>query len=376
MVDYHFFQEQREQSQIKSVIVAKYFSVWANIIVNTIKKKPFSQQKIAYIDLFAGPGRYKDGTKSTPIKILERAISDENLKNRLVTIFNDKNEDNSKSLEQAIGEVPGIDSMKYKPIIYNEMVGENIVKMFEKMSLIPTLFFVDPWGYKGLSLRLVNSVLKDWGCDAIFFFNYNRINMGLNNPYVLEHMEALFGEGRTDEISNILKHKNPAQREQVIVEHLCQSIKSYGSRFVLPFGFKNANGKRTSHHLVFVSKHFRGYEIMKEIMAKESSNSSQGVPSLGYNPADYLPQQSLLAQLDRPLDELREDILNTFQGKRLTLGDIYCEHSVDKPYIKKNYKDVMSELFEKGLIDAISQNGKPPRKGTFAEKTTAIFPKK
>ena len=24
-------------------------------------------KKIAYIDLFAGPGRYKDGTKSTPL---------------------------------------------------------------------------------------------------------------------------------------------------------------------------------------------------------------------------------------------------------------------------------------------------------------------
>ena len=61
---------------------------------------------------------------------------------------------------------------------------------------MPTFFFVDPWGYKGLSLRLINSVLKDWGCDCVFFFNYNRINMGLGNDAVEKHMDALFGKER------------------------------------------------------------------------------------------------------------------------------------------------------------------------------------
>jgi Protein of unknown function (DUF5131) len=64
------------------------------------------------------------------------------------------------------------------------------------MLLVPTLFFVDPWGYKGLTLQLINSVSKDWGCDAIIFFNYNRLNMGLSNLAVDEHMSALFTEKR------------------------------------------------------------------------------------------------------------------------------------------------------------------------------------
>lgn len=84
--------------------------------------------------------------------------------------------------------------MKHKPIVWNNEVGSEMVKLFSSIKLVPTLFFVDPWGYKGLSLQLVNAVLKDWGCDCIFFFNYNRINMGLTNPMVQEHMAALFGE--------------------------------------------------------------------------------------------------------------------------------------------------------------------------------------
>ena len=72
-----------------------------------------------------------------------------------------------------------------------EEVGEKIAEIFKQMDTIPALFFVDPWGYKGLSLRLISSFLGSWGCDCIFFFNYNRINMGINNQAVKEHMDAL-----------------------------------------------------------------------------------------------------------------------------------------------------------------------------------------
>jgi len=87
----------------------------------------------------------------------------------LVTLFNDKDEDNSRSLEQAIKDLPGVEKLKYKPDVMNEDVGTKIVKMFQELRLIPTLFFVDPWGYKGLSLKLVNAVVKDWGCECNFF---------------------------------------------------------------------------------------------------------------------------------------------------------------------------------------------------------------
>jgi three-Cys-motif partner protein len=357
----NFFEEQKEQSLVKSTIVAKYFSVWANIIIGAQKRYHQHSQKIAYIDLFAGPGRYKDGTQSTPLKILSTAIEN-------------PDENNSKELEKTIAKIPGIEQLKIKPTVYNEEVGEEIVKMFENMNLIPTLFFVDPWGYKGLSLRLVNSVLKDWGCDAIFFFNYNRINMGINNEFVKIHMQALFGEELAKQLREKLNDKNSIERELFIIEELCQALKQYGSRYVLPFRFKNEQGKRTSHHLIFVSKHFRGYEIMKDIMARESTSNTQGVPSFEYNPTDSLPQQMLLFQLNRPLHDLKQQLLSVFKGKTITMQRIYEKHNVDTPYIKRNYKNILRELYDEGRIEAIFPKGKAPRKGTFADSIKVIFP--
>ena len=164
-----FFDESSEQSQVKALIIAKYFWSWAKVIIPSARKRA---GKIAYIDLFAGPGRYKDGTPSTPLLVLKQAVKDSAIREMLVAIFNDNNADNSRSLQEAIDALPGINRLRYPPRVCNEEVGERIVQMFESMRLIPTFFFVDPWGYKGLSLRLINSVLKDWGCDALFFFNY------------------------------------------------------------------------------------------------------------------------------------------------------------------------------------------------------------
>jgi three-Cys-motif partner protein len=332
----------------------------------TAKKSP---GRIAYIDLFAGPGRYKDGTKSTPLLILEKAIQDTDMRQMLVTIFNDKDESNSRSLDKAISELPGIKSLKFAPQVNSQEVGVEIVKTFERMRLVPTLFFVDPWGYKGLSLGLVNSVLKNWGCDCIFFFNYNRISMGLNNDLVREHMDALFGEQRADKLRAKLALLQPHERELAIVEEICQALKEMGGEFVLPFRFKNDLGNRTSHHLIFVSKHFKGYGIMKDIMAQQSTTAEQGVPSFEYSPANI--RQPLLFELTRPLDDLENMLLKDFAGRTLSMRQIYEEHNIGRPYIKRNYKDALMKLESDGRIKVESH-----RKGTFGDNVVVIFPPK
>jgi three-Cys-motif partner protein len=371
-----FFDEQAEQSQVKTAIVAKYFKAWAQVITG-YQKRQGETARIAYIDLFAGPGRYKDGAKSTPVFILEQAIADPLLRDSLVTMFNDKDEENSNSLAEAINEIPGIATLKHEPDVYTQEVGEEIVKMFEEMNFIPTLMFIDPWGYKGLSLRLINSVLKDWACECVFFFNYNRINMGLANELVKEHMDALFGEERGGKLRIELEEMDPDERELAIVEKLCNALIEMGGKYVLPFGFKNDKGTRTKHHLIFVSKHPLGYEIMKSVMANESTSADQGVPSFEYSPATKA--QPLLFELTRPLDDLEGLLLEKYAGKTLTMDDVYQDHNYGTRYIKKNYKAVLAMMEVAGKIKANPSHDKRRKvKGevTFADSVQVTFPKK
>lgn len=371
-----FFETSKEQSRVKAAIVSKYFEAWANVIMSVQDRDRNNREKrIVYLDLFAGPGRYDDGTMSTPLLILEKAIANQRLRERLVTIFNDKDDNNTKALEEAIRQLAGVETLRYKPQVFNKEIGSEIVQMFEQKKLLPTFFFVDPWGYKGLSLKLIDSVLRNWGCDCVFFFNYNRINMGLQNEFVKDHMDALFGEQRADELRQQLAGLSPHQREPMIVEALCQAIKATGKKYVLPFRFKSETVGRTSHHLIFVSKEFLGYEIMKDVMWRESSTQTQGVASFEYNLPSELSRdlQPLLFQLSQPLDDLGDALLEQFAGKTFTVEDIYKQHNVDTPYVRKNYKEALMRLEAATQLIAEPAAAKR-RKGTMGDNTKITFP--
>lgn len=367
-----FFDETTEQSVVKATIVEKYFEAWAKIIAGAQNRYVTpGDKRIAYVDLFAGPGRYKDGAISTPVRVLEKAISDPQLAERLVTILNDKDPEHASTLRQVIANLPGIEKLKHSPQIWNEEVGDEIAKVFGDIRTIPILAFIDPWGYKGLTLGLVDAFLKDWGCDCIFFFNYSRINAGLSNPKVHQHMCALFGDQRAAQLRTELELMRPAEREATIVEALASTLKSYSHGFVLPFCFKNDTGKRTAHHLILVTKHFKGYEVMKEIMAKSSSSHDQGVPSFMYSPAAS-PKQLLLFELNRPLDDLKSMLLQYFAGQTLTTRQIYERHSIDRPFLLKNYKEALASLEKEGKIQT---SGRKSRRG-FADDIRVTFPRK
>lgn len=363
-----FFDERSDQSEVKARIVQKYFSAWAKVISPTAKKRV---GRIAYIDLYAGPGRYKDGAASTPLLVLQHAIDDPDLSSMLVALFNDADQNKVATLQKEIDSLLGIEKLKFRPTVSCGPVDEEAEKYFTQSRLIPTFSFIDPFGYKGLSLRIIKGVIKDWGCDCVFFFNYNRINAGIGNDIVAGHMNALFGEQRADTLRKKLSGLTPELREALILEELASEIKSLGGSYVLPFTFRNSRGTRTSHKLIFVSKSFRGYAIMKEIMAKESSTDDQGVPSLTYSPADR--SMPLLFSLQRPLDQLRSSLLDTFAGKELSVAEIYERHSVDTPYILKNYKDILSQLEAERIITVKSQKTRRP-KGTFADHLLIKFP--
>jgi three-Cys-motif partner protein len=328
--------------------------------------------RMAYVDLYAGPGRYQDGSASTPLMVLETAIADPNLSKLLVTYFNDVNTRNTSTLQSEIDKLSGIEKLRFKPTVSCNAVDEDAERYFNETRLVPSFTFIDPWGYKGLSLKIVNGVIKDWGCDCVFFFNYNRINAGISNDAVEQHMVSLFGPDRARKLRERVAGASPTMRESMILEEMTQAIKEMGGKHVLPFRFKNPSGRPT-HHLIFVSKSFRGYSIMKEIMTKESSTEDQGVPSFTYSPADAT--MPLLFSLQQPLSTLRTSLLETFTGRELTTEQIYEQHSVDRPFIMRNYKEVLRQMEEDGLIEVRSLKSSKRPKGSFANHLLVRFPK-
>lgn len=369
-----FFDEQSEQSRIKAAIVTDYFWAWAGVIIGQQKKHPQHAQKLAYIDLFAGPGRYTSGAKSTPVMIIEKAVGDENVRTRLCAIFNDKDEAATSSLERELKAIPGYANLMYEPKVYTGEVGDEVIRRFKSVKLVPTFLFVDPFGYAGLSLQLVQSVLKDWGCDCVFFFNYNRINMGLGNEAVEDHMNALFGKDRADKIREkfAMQQLKSHEREAFIVDEMRLALEELGGKFVLPFRFRNEEGSRTTHHLFFVSKVFRGYDLMKNVMYKHSHKEGT-IANFEYNPADA--RWPSLFEYVRPLGDLEDLLLADLAGKTLTFKALYELHSVGKRYVLANYREALCRMEQEGKV-TMDRPSPPRKKGTLAETVRISFPRR
>ena len=153
------------------------------------------------------------------------------------------------------------------------------------------------------------------------------------------------------------------------MEEISEALKDTGGHFVLPFCFRNESGSRTSHYLIFVSKHKSGYEIMKDVMAKAGSLVEQGVPSFGYCTADR--SMPVLFELSRPLDKLEGMLLRDFADQTLTMNEIYERHHIGRCFIEKNYKDALLRLEQKGKI---TTDPAERRKGTFAGHVRVSFP--
>ena len=81
---------------------------------------------------------------------------------------------------------------------------------------------------------------------------------------------------------------------------------------------------------------------MKDIMAQESSDSEQGVPSFEYTPATE--KQLLLFGYSRPLDDLAEILLTEFAGRTMTMQQIFDRHNVGTRYVSGTIKKFLPNL--------------------------------
>ncbi|MFC2140682.1 three-Cys-motif partner protein TcmP [Acidobacteriota bacterium] len=157
-----FFEKQTEVSKVKAEIISKYFTGWACVMTSQ------KADKIAYVDLFSGPGRYKDGNLSTPLLVLEKAIDNQKICQKIQFIFNDSDARNTELLKKEIESFIGVNKLRYSPTLYNWAIDEKTAKAFENISKVPTLSFIDPWGYKGLSLPLIRALVRPYP-KSIFF---------------------------------------------------------------------------------------------------------------------------------------------------------------------------------------------------------------
>ncbi len=369
MTENDFWDLPSDASRVKITIVDKYFDAWSNVMLSR------TTGDVCYADFYAGRGKYEDGTLSVPLLILQRAISDSRLRKHLITVFNDSDSDTYKHLVNNIASIPGIAQLRHHPKTLNLTVGRDDAQLLAALPEVPTITFLDPFGYSGISLDLIGTLTAGFARECIVFFNTNRINLAVSNLGVQPRMEFLFGAADWPAVRARIEAFRRVDRELAVVEEFVQALRRRGMDFGLPFRVRNQEGTRASHHLIHVCRHVKGYTIMKDIMARESSGAGEGVPRFEYNPADQ--RYGILFEYARPLSDLRDLLLEHFAGRTLSMKQVFEKHQVGTPFVKKNYKDVLRQMEEEGVIVAqppAEQRRMREGKRTFADEVMVTFP--
>lgn len=337
-----FFDYPKEKSKIKVYIVTEFFKTYFSII----NKCGFSNE-IYYIDLFSGPGIYKDGTRSTPMILMDivNDFKDDDIRNKLIMLFNDENSDYYNILNQQVLQHPVYRKLKHKPIVLNKKASEvDLTKYYSNQK--PKFSFIDPWGYIDVSAEQISKLVKSIGSDCVLFFNSNRILQDLGKSHSKSHMEKIFGSRYEDAVSvqqdgtltqHTKAHKFVSLFSQNLYDTYFAGLKSMGYRlFVLPFAVEQDEVEKISHYLLFISKNHKAISEMKKIMVKKSNTFSA---VLGYDNKDLMTI-SLFSRED--------DVC-------IGIKTIFSELFTQQPNLSMQKKDISEWLT---LLDAFSMSAK------------------
>jgi three-Cys-motif partner protein len=357
-----FFTVQRENSKVKAEIVSKYFYSWATVLT-----KGFGLKKIAYIDLFCGPGIYGDGAKSTPILILESAIRHPYIGNALMTYFNDEIPEQVERLKIAINDLEGVENLKYQPEFASERITEDVDKLIEKYKGIPMLLFADPFGYEDISLKLIKSFVQNPYSECVIFFNYSNINRASSVPVLQHKLIPLFGKERTNWLIDQVKNASSGKRAIKIISAFRSALISViPGCLSLPFRFYDFRN-RISHHIIFITKNPLAFKMMKEIMDHESRQTSQGVPLFDYLPKGNKVENEFFGKYS--IENLAKELQSRFGGNDMSTQQVYFQHHLNRRYVKRNYQTAINYLKATGRLKIIKRQASKSQLLTINDET-------
>jgi three-Cys-motif partner protein len=307
------------------------------------------KEKVVYLDLFCGPGQHKDGTPSTPLRVLESCATIPKLSRKVVPVFNDRNARHVNALKEEVKQRGYNEKLTWGVKFSNLEVTKDTAVELGRIRLAPTFCFIDPYGYKGLSQDLVRSIIKDRGCDLVVFFHTSGINRNLFNEKERKNLESIFGAKRFAALQRVCIGK-ARNRGSQIIEAFRDAMSEVGGRYFIAFRFDFPGKRLLSHHLIFLTKVELGFTIMRDVMYK-TSIKVDGIANWTYTDGAESAGEELNLAFIGPMADLKRRIFSDIPIKGIKFGALYGSYNaIALLYVRKNLIDAISILEREKLL--------------------------
>jgi three-Cys-motif partner protein len=353
-----------EHTKVKHEILEKYFKAWIQILSS-------SYNKIGYFDCFAGRGVYNNGEPGSPIIVMKAAqekIDQLAGLQKALCAFIENNEDNFQVLVNEISQC-NEECKDVQCETYNDDFA-NVIRTFlnesEGKSLIPVLFFIDPFGWKGISFEDIQRILSHRYSEILFVLMTYEIARWSSSPYHEESLTELYGG---DEWKEATKYDGEKRHEALVQIYENKLKKDTDATFIWSFRVNDSDmHRRTKYYIIHATHHIKGLRVMKNIMR------NQGAGIFAY----LGPEDDILRKQQRfNFFNLGDFLLASFKGRSVTFDDLCDElypitrHKVSE-YIDKDFRSALKDLEKNGQVQITRVHSKR----TGLNKTDIIhFPK-
>ena len=296
-------------------------------------------EKIVYIDGFAGPGRYSNGENGSPIIALKTALEHKTpITSEVWFLFVEQDKDRAGMLKEILGEISTPSNFRVR--VFDEWTFEQAIEfvrsVFSKnnQSLPPTFAFIDPFGWSGVSFNSVRRILASPSCEVLVTFMYEEINRFIGHPHQEENFNTFFG---TDRWKTIVSSDSKERNRQLHDLYMNQLRDSAHAKYVRSFEMRNSKDM-TDYYLFYATNNLTGLKKMKAAMWKIDSSGE-------FRFSDATDPRQHVFFIDQPqFENLRDRIIERFQGKEATIREIEEFVVAETAFRETHYKKILGTI--------------------------------
>lgn len=319
----------------KHELLKHYLGAWFPILASR-------EQRIIFLDGFAGPGIYGDGEPGSPIIALRTLLNHSAFPRysrcEFVFHFIEKETPRLGRLRSELRQfdpLPSNVKVSTHPGEFQDVIeGVSASLSSRNRRLAPTLAFVDPFGVSGIPMDLISRFLDSRKCELFLILMVDHLNRFLTTVHMRGGRDSLFG---TDDFS-VVEAAPAGVRIPLLVDLYKQQLRNVAKfQYALDFEMRRAN-ETVAYYVVYATRSLTGVEKFKDAMWKVD-------PSTGSTFSDrHWNQGSLLTGSNVELSQLRHRLSEQFGEQDVPIERLEEFTLVDTPFRKSHLRSALKSM--------------------------------
>jgi len=343
----------QEHSEIKVKLLKLYLEKYISIL--SLAK---GINEVDVYDLFCGEGLYENGKEGSPViilKLIKEIFYRNKINNNTSVKFNCHFNDIELNKIEKLSEY-----IKNKKIHYNEIgtlefynfdyqTLKNSILQNRKISKKKSFIFIDPYGYKEISINDIKGLLSDYNTEVLLFIPTQFLYRFKNDAKcVYDFLHEILTDIEIGQSSSGIDfiHKLRGGFEKKLEK------KHYVDSFIIS---RNIN---QYFALFFFTSHLYGFE--KFLEAKWQIDEEEG---RGWNSTFNKPNLFSLNSNRPNTDQFQEKLLCFLEDYRTNI-EIH-KFTIENRHLTKHTSFILKEFQKENKLEVILIDGTPARKGSF-----------